>query len=572
MHSQKVSWRKTVAIALIALSLGTFSSLAHADTITGNYLAARHAQYIKDWNSASAFLGKTTKLGSTDQDVLDSQFLLSIGAGHFDEANKFIQDDISISEDIQPLKETFIAIDQIKKNDFPAALETLKKLPDSGINLYVKALTSSWVYAEMNDMVGVEQSIKTLPPLENGAPNPLISITQGFIYEYLGKFDIAQSFYKKASEEMMTLRSALSIAEFYERANDFGKAQEIYEQLASMKPLLDGAKNGLERINAKQSKKFDITSIEDGISKSLFDLASFLFEQKGYESALIYSRISDYLSPNNGEALLMFGDIMTVHGNYEEAIDHYSQIEPSSPNYTSAHIRLAEALEKGNYIEDAQNVLQSLLEIWPDNKTLLVHLGDTYRRSGDYDAAIFYYNQAIANIHEPNSEDWNTYYARALAHDEKGDWEATEADLKKALELSPDHPLVLNYLGYSWANRGMHLDQSLSMIEKALLLKPGNGYILDSFGWTLYKMGHYEQSIQVLEKALALIPHDSTLNDHLGDAYWQIGRNVEARYQWEKSIGLSKSDKHIVTMRTKLKNGLALDSRREETTAQGLIK
>jgi len=114
---------------------------------------------------------------------------------------------------------------------------------------------------------------------------------------------------------------------------------------------------------------------------------------------------------------------------------------------------------------------------------------------------------------------------------------------------------VLNYLGYSWIDRGENLDRGLQMIQKAVELRPEDGYIVDSLGWAHYRLGDYSSAVQYLEKAIELVPEDPTINDHLGDAYWQSGRSVEARYQWRRALQFGPQDDEIKPIQAKLDGG-----------------
>jgi len=155
-------------------------------------------------------------------------------------------------------------------------------------------------------------------------------------------------------------------------------------------------------------------------------------------------------------------------------------------------------------------------------------------------------------------ERWALFYDRGVARERSGQWERAEADLLHALEMKPDQPLVLNYLGYSWIDRGENLERGLKMIEKAVELRPEDGYIVDSLGWAHYRMGDYAAAADYLEKATELVPEDPTINDHLGDAYWQTGRLVEARYQWRRALQFGPQESEVKPIEAKLENGLNL--------------
>ena len=124
------------------------------------------------------------------------------------------------------------------------------------------------------------------------------------------------------------------------------------------------------------------------------------------------------------------------------------------------------------------------------------------------------------------------FYFRGICYERSKQWPQAEADLKKALQLYPDQPLVLNYLGYSWIDQGVNLDEGMNMIRRAVEQRPDDGYIVNSLGWANFRIGNYDEAVKELERAVELKPDDPTINDHLGDAYWRVGRVLEARFQW----------------------------------------
>ncbi len=155
----------------------------------------------------------------------------------------------------------------------------------------------------------------------------------------------------------------------------------------------------------------------------------------------------------------------------------------------------------------------------------------SFERSGE---AAPLYSALIAD----GSEDWRLYFARGAARERLGQPEGAEADLRRALTLSPEQPDVMNYLGYTWVDRGVRLEEGLAMLRRAAELRPNSGAVLDSLGWAHFKLGNYEDALGFLERAVELEPADPILNDHLGDAYWRVGRRVEARFQWRRVLTL----------------------------------
>ncbi len=131
-----------------------------------------------------------------------------------------------------------------------------------------------------------------------------------------------------------------------------------------------------------------------------------------------------------------------------------------------------------------------------------------------------------------------------------------------ALKLYPDQPHVLNYLGYSWVDQGINLDEGMRMIRRAVEQRPDDGYIVDSLGWAYYRLGNYDEAVKHLERAVELKPDDPTINDHLGDGYWKTGRFLEAQFQWSHAKDLKPEPEELEKIEQKLKAGLA-----EETSS-----
>jgi len=185
-------------------------------------------------------------------------------------------------------------------------------------------------------------------------------------------------------------------------------------------------------------------------------------------------------------------------------------------------------------------------------------LGSIQRSRKLYVEEIQTYDRAIAMIDKPDRRHWAYFYARGTSHERNKDWPKAEADLKKALALYPDQPLVLNYLGYSWIDQGLNLDEGMQLIERAVSLKPDDGYIVDSLGWAHFKRGNYKEAVRYLERAVELRPDDPVLNDHLGDALWRVGREREARFQWDQSLSLKPEPEDETKIRKKLSEGLGV--------------
>jgi tetratricopeptide (TPR) repeat protein len=192
---------------------------------------------------------------------------------------------------------------------------------------------------------------------------------------------------------------------------------------------------------------------------------------------------------------------------------------------------------------------------------VLVALGNVYRARKQYAEAAPIYGRAIARTPEGDPGLWPLYYYRGTAYERAKDWPKAEADLKKAMELVPDsQPIgksqVLNYLGYSWVDQNINVDEAFKLLKRAVELNPRDGMIIDSLGWAYYRLGRYEDAVRELEKAAELKAGDPVINDHLGDAYWHVGRRLEAKFQWQHAKDSNPEPDDLKKIEEKLANGL----------------
>ena len=242
----------------------------------------------------------------------------------------------------------------------------------------------------------------------------------------------------------------------------------------------------------------------------------------------------------------------------EEAIQYYRSIaqEEDLESYLEARRAVADLLEDDERVEEALHELQTLYNRHEDIESL-IQIGDIHRRAEDFKQAAKSYNKAAKMLGtEIPADYWHLHYVRGMAYEQMDDWDKAEADLQTALSYQPDHPFILNYLGYAWADQGIKLQEALELIKKAVEIRPTDGYITDSLGWVLYRMERFEEAIPYLELAVELMPYDPVVNDHLGDAYWRVQRKREARFQWTRAKNHAEEDELKVEIESKLVNGL----------------
>jgi tetratricopeptide (TPR) repeat protein len=253
----------------------------------------------------------------------------------------------------------------------------------------------------------------------------------------------------------------------------------------------------------------------------------------------------------------MAAELLEDLGQYELATEAYKSVPRDHPSHQAAEIGRAQALRQAGKPDAAIEVLEQLTGRYGDYPAVHSALGDMLRALERYDAAAEAYDRAIALYDgAPSDAAWFLYYARGIAHERLDEWPAAEADFRQALELNPDQPQVLNYLGYSLVEKQEKLEEALEMIERAVEARPDSGYIVDSLGWALYRLGRYEEAVGHMERAAELLPVDPIVNDHLGDVYWAVGRRTEARFQWNRALSFDPEPEEAERIRRKLEVGL----------------
>ncbi|MGY6411591.1 MAG: tetratricopeptide repeat protein [Alkalilacustris sp.] len=300
-----------------------------------------------------------------------------------------------------------------------------------------------------------------------------------------------------------------------------------------------------------------ITEPRDGMAEVFYDVAGALYGDAGDAFTLTLSRVAEVLRPDHVPARLLSAQMLAGMGQYDLAVAAFSTVSPDEPGFVMAEIGRADALHRSGEADAAQRVLEALADSHPQFAIVHITLGDLLRRERQFDAASRAYDTAMDLLGPPQPQHWSLHFSRAITHEREGRWPEAEADFRKALELNPDQPHVLNYLGYSLVERRENLDEALDMIRRAVAAQPNSGHIVDSLGWAYYRLGRFDEALEHMERAVELLPTDPILNDHLGDVFWALGRKREARFQWERALSLGPAeDLDMDRIRRKLEVGL----------------
>ena len=291
------------------------------------------------------------------------------------------------------------------------------------------------------------------------------------------------------------------------------------------------------------------------MAEAYFTFAALLRAQDANDFSLILLRLALDLRPDFAAAKLLAADVLVNEQHPQVALRMLNDVSSSDPIYPVVQLRRAAIVDRLGRSDEAARDLERLARDYPESPLPDLQRGDILRMKQHYPDAVAAYDKAIARNTLPGGSDWIMFYDRGVAEEQSHQWAKAEADFNHALELSPDQPLVLNYLGYSWADMGRHLDKARQMIERAAERRPNDGAITDSLGWVKFRQGETRDAVKTLEHAVELEPEDATINGHLGDAYWAAGRKVEAQYQWRRALTLNPTPDDAAKLEAKLNTG-----------------
>jgi tetratricopeptide (TPR) repeat protein len=536
--------------------------LESASTTPGNYLAGLHAERMGDVGQATRFLLQALRDEPDNLELLQRTFLLTLSEGRIGEAMDLARRLNERAPDA-PLPALALAVDDFHRGKYDSAATRLQSLADTGLNKFVVPLMLAWIEAGRGK---IDEAFDALDPLaENSAFVVVRDMHAGFLDEIAGRDKEAEDSYRSALDAGQggSVRIIQALGRLYQRTGQADKAKTLYDDYLKQNPdtvLLEVESKSLSDQAPPAPLIKDAT---DGMAEALFNIAGTLQQQNIGIVALAYARLALELKPDFPVCRLLIADIFDGQGRQGDAVAEYAGINKDSPFHWLGRLREAVYLASQDRTGEALAKLEAMAGERPDRVDMLVTMGDILRSQDRFAEAETAYTRALERIPQLEERHWAILYARGIARERSKKWDLAEADLLKALDLRPDQPYVLNYLAYSWAEKGIHLERAKTMLEQAYALRPNDGFIVDSMGWILLRLGQVTQAVDKLELAVELEPQDPTINDHLGDAYWHAGRFVEARFQWRRALSLKPDPESVPKIEAKLKTGLAV-SRVEE--------
>ena len=543
-----------VFVALLALHLSLAPALAQEEG-AGAYLAAVVATRDGAFEAGARYYAAGLAEAPGNPVMAQGAMVTHVAIGDVAGAVAFAETMAALGARDE-FSGTLVPVSAMVSGDFEAALaalddETLTQNP------MLNQLLSGWAAigaGQFGDGVARFEALNTTSGLRG-----VSAYHQALANAYVGDFESAARLYQAAGEAAYVSRGAvLAHAQILATLEDYEGARLLMTRGAGAR-INDAEANALRRnVIAGAPVSFDrVASPLDGAAEALMLMAEALRNDDALRLSLFFARLAAYLNPARDDVAVLIGDILVGKGQNALALAAYNAVDDDAPLALVALAGKAGVLEAQGEIDAAIEVLQDAIATQGEVPSLLNMLGDGLRRAARFGEAVEVYSRAIAALDNPEAPSaWSLYYARATALEREDRWPEAEADLRLALQLSPEQPLVLNMLGYSLVDRGLALEEALGMIERAMEQRPDDGYITDSLGWAYYRMGRYDEAVSVMLDAVLLRPGDGILNDHYGDVLWMVGREREAAFQWQRALDSRSTDIDRPRIEAKLERGL----------------
>ena len=567
---RRISAKLTAALGLataLTLVVRPVAAKEAADMVptysfSGAFLAGQSAERANDFTNAIAYFQKALAFDPGNQQLKQSLMLALISNGSFDEALPYARELKKVPK-VERFSRLALAIDAFRKTNYNDAGNWLDLVDESDLDSLITGVMTGWAEAGEGD---TKAALETIDGMDGPDWYTLfVNYHHAMIAAYAGRKEEAV---RQFEEVVGNVAAGGAAPETYMRATE-AYARYLAHEGETDKALgvLDAADQFITGRAAISSLREDlqagkkvsklIATPSDGASEILLNLATALSRGGGADSFVrLYLHYALALRPNNDEVLTQLASIAEQQKQQERAIDYYKRVQADSPLKAIANLQIGLNLADLDRSDEAIEKLKAAVAANPNDMRAYVALGSVYGSKKNYKASAELYDRAVEHIKGPDKTEWNIFYQRGIAYERLKQWDKAEPDFKKALDLYPNQPQVLNYLGYSWVDRNIHLEEGLKLIQTAVDLRPSDGYIVDSLGWAYYRLGRYDDAVKQLERAVSLKPGDSILNDHLGDAYWRVGRKLEATFQWSQAGDLEPDTELLASVRKKLKEGL----------------
>lgn len=537
-----------------AFALETSSYIPIAGhTVTGNYLAGRQALTDLRTDEAANYFRVAAEEDWENPIVVERSFIAYAANGQIEDSARVAK---HLLELVAPndLASLVIGAQAVKERRYGAAITALESAGGDTFAGITGGILRAWALIGDGRTADADAA---LGEIGQGGLEDFLVFHRAVMADIEGDSTKALELAKKAWEaDPFVARIVEAYSRMLGNAGRFDEAEEViakFEAQGIDHPLVAAVK---AKVDLKQRPGPFAKDIQAGAAEMFHSVGVALAREGSPEISAVFLRLGMYLDPSADVIDLVYAQLLDTADQHDAANALYDSIPATSPMKPMAVVRAAENLDAMGDRDEALRRLGNIVATNPDDLDALSVLGDMQRAAQKYAEAADTYTKALAVAGGDAPGDWRFYYVRGISYERNKEWPKAEADFKRSLELNPDQPQVLNYLGYSWVDQGMNLLPALEMIEKAVAAAPNDGYIVDSLGWAFFRLGRFDEAVEQLELAVQLRSTDPEINDHLGDAYWRAGRELEARFQWNIAASVDKEGNVKARVAEKLADGL----------------
>ena len=548
-----MSVRVPSILPLTAASLIALAQPSVAEVDTGAYLAARQAISESSFEEAADYFLRALDQDAENPALLENALYALIGQGDFETALP-IAERLAAQGNISQVANIIVTVEDARGGNWDELLSRLESgLSVSGL---IDGSIQAWAAMGQGRMTAALDNFDAM--MEEPSLRAFAIYQKALALSLVGDYETAIELLDTPDSRSL-MRSPSAVQARAQVLSQLGRRDEAIAFLREFEGANIDATvaDQLERLESGESLPFTI--IDDpasGIAEAFLTVAMVLQDEASATYTLVYARAAQRIAPDNTDAILMTATLLEELGRYDLAGETFALVDPEDPNFVDAELGRADVLRADGRMDTAIEVLQQLARREPVSGFVAATLGDYLRGNEDMKEAEAAYTRALELYGSDDPSQWFIYFARGITRERQGAWDGAESDFRRALEINPGHPSVLNYLGYSLVERQEKLDEALAMIEEAVAARPDSGAIVDSLGWVLFRLGRYDEAVGHLERAAELEATDPVVNDHLGDVFWVVGRTVEARFQWQRALSFEPEEADAQRIRRKLDIGL----------------
>ncbi|MBF0124829.1 MAG: tetratricopeptide repeat protein [Magnetococcales bacterium] len=363
-------------------------------------------------------------------------------------------------------------------------------------------------------------------------------VNQGDLESALRQF---QGAVRRAPRQVDPILAAGAILQIKGR---YREAEQMYRGYLARNPGNEAVQQRLRQIKQQQGTtavmadfQASLRDAPDSVQANL-STAVLLLGQDNYADALKELRLAEAVQPGNAGVRFYLG--LTLEGvqQPQEAMQQYAKVPAGEPFFIKAQIRMALIEANDQRLAAAIARLRALDQGDQKRLDLSLALATLLLQEGTWADVVTIADRVL----QQDPEQWRFLYLRATAYDKLNRWGDAERDLRLYIDKNPEDAQALNYLGYVWAERNENLQESYNLLQRAIKLSPGDGFITDSLGWVLFRLQRFDESLRLMREAVRLQPKDSTITEHLGDVLLAAGQQQEALAVWQRALELDQNN------------------------------